>query len=427
MKPIIRTALAGLFLFAVACGDDSDANSTTNNSNDDPMVDAGMDASGSDTGNTGDTGQPDPFAAERLFELGDYEVGYDEVEFTYQPTGSEEMRTIPVKIWYPAAPESGAAGASYQVGGIVNVPTEIALDAPPINEEGPFPLAIYSHGFGGEGLLAYPYAEFFASHGWVTISPNHVGNTALDALLGNLIAYAQVVLWRYEDIVRMMDAAETGFGDEALAAGIDMERVLLYGHSFGGYTTLAVGGADVSLEAMQATCVAADDQPSCTFLEDTDVAAAFNAGFGDDRVDAIVPQAPAAFGIFADGEIADGIDVPTMVQTADNDQTTTLEAQSRPTWEALDGPDDIWVRMPTGGHYTFITICDDLSDELLMQFRDDAPEDGCNDTFIPVSEAVPVLNAYLYGFANVHVLGVTEWTETIEGMPLDERFTVETK
>ncbi len=434
MQRIATYLLLTSALAIAACGDDDttknngDANATTNNATTNNATSNNATTNNSSAnGTTNNGGMEDPFAPERLFELGDYEVGYREVEFEYTPTGSTEVRTIPVKIWYPAAPESGADGARYAVGGIVNVPTEIALASPPPASDGPFPVAVYSHGFGGEGLLAYPFGEFFASHGWVTVSPNHVGNTALDALNDSLIPFAQVVLWRHEDIVNLLDATAEGFGEDDLGAIADMERVLMYGHSFGAYTTLAVGGADVDFSRMQATCQAQNDQASCDFLAQAEVEAAFTAGFGDDRIDAIVPQAPAAVDLFGTNQLADGINVPTMIQTGDIDATTTLEGQSQPAWLSIDGMDDVWVRMPMGGHYSFITICDDLPEALLLQFRPDANDDGCGENFIPTSEAVPVLNAYLFAFGEAHVLGVQEWISVIEGMPLNAGFTIETK
>ena len=51
---------------------------------------------------------------------------------------------------------------------------------------------MHSHGNGGEGLLAYPYGELMASHGWILVAPNHTGNTAFDE-------YRDETLRRLED------------------------------------------------------------------------------------------------------------------------------------------------------------------------------------------------------------------------------------
>jgi hypothetical protein len=84
----------------------------------------------------------------------------------------------------------------------------------------------------------------------------------------------------------------------------------------------------------------------------------------------------------------------------------------------MDNPDDLWVEMPLGAHYSFITICHDLSAELLDFFRPDAGQDGCGPEFIDTTEAVPVLAAYVLAFGRRHVLGETEWEAVLTGPPL---------
>jgi hypothetical protein len=74
--------------------------------------------------------------------------------------------------------------------------------------------------------------------------------------------------------------------------------------------------------------------------------------------------------------------------------------------------------MPLGAHFSFITICHDLEPDVLDLFRPNAGEDGCGDGFIPTTEAVPVLAAYLLAFGRRHVLGQTEWDRILTGPPL---------
>ena len=107
-----------------------------------------------------------------------------------------------------------------------------------------------------------------------------------------------------------------------------------------------------------------------------------------------------------------------MLMSGRLDQTTTYEEQAVPAWMGIDHPDDFWVEMPEGAHFTFITICHDLTEDLLLFFRPDANEDGCGPGFIPTTEAVPVLAAYVLGFGRRHVLGETEWDAILKGPPL---------
>lgn len=111
------------------------------------------------------------------------------------------------------------------------------------------------------------------------------------------------------------------------------------------------------------------------------------------------------------------------------DQTTTQEESAEPAWSNLDHPDDLWVEMPKGAHFTFITICHDLTPDLLDFFRPDAGQDGCGEEFIDTREAIPVLAAYVFAFGRRHVLGQTEWDAVLEGPPLGKEgdFIIRTK
>ena len=114
-----------------------------------------------------------------------------------------------------------------------------------------FPFAVYSHGNGGEGLLAYPYGELMASHGWIVVGPNHTGNTAFD-FLETPDPGTRSALDRPNDITAVIDEFEAGLSGDELAGKADTSGVFVFGHSFGGYTTFTSGGADVDFDAANA-------------------------------------------------------------------------------------------------------------------------------------------------------------------------------
>ncbi len=395
---------------------------------DDPGEELGDDGDGETAGDgdgdgdgdeDGDPGPDRDALIAELSERGPYEVGYKQLELSYVPPGSVEERTIPVLVWYPAAADSDAGPATYAVGNIVELPPSSvgALDAPPISDDGPFPVAVYSHGSGGEGLLAYPYAERFASHGWISFSPGHIGNTALDALDGTSDPFIEIAVNRPHDISAILDEAEGGFGGDEVASATDLSSVFMFGHSFGGYTTFSIGGATLDYDALLAACAPSD----CAYLEQPDVAAAFAEGFGDSRVDAIAPQAPALIANFTAGDLA-GLPVPTMLQSGKLDITTLDANEAMPAWGMIDDPGDVWINLPFGGHYSFIAICHDLDPELLALFQPDSVNDGCGPEFTPTTETVPVLTTYLLAFARLEVLGEAQWSVILEGETLHPEF-----
>jgi predicted dienelactone hydrolase len=394
-------AAAILFSSILGCGSDSGTTGA-----------GGTAGSGGSGGSGGAEANPD-----ELFESGPYEVGYREFPITYSAAASGDDRELLLRVWYPAAPDSGADPARYALSnGTINIALAagIALDAPPVNEAGDFPFAVYSHGNGGEGLLAYPYGELMASHGWIVVGPNHTGNTAFD-FLDTPDPGTRSALDRPNDITAVIDEFEAGLSDDDLSGKADTSGVFVFGHSFGGYTTFTSGGADVDFDSANAGCEGSMSA-SCEVLDDPDVEAAYRAGFGDPRIVALAPQAPALVSI-AEGELAD-LGIPTMLMTGRLDQTTPQETSAEPSWAGVDDPDDLWVEMPLGAHFSFITICYDLDPALLALFQPDAGEDGCGPQFIDAEEAVPVLSAYVLAFGRRHVLGETEWDAVLTGPPL---------
>lgn len=352
---------------------------------------------------------PDP---ETLFVQGEHEVGYRRVETSYTPAGGE-ARTLPVHVWYPAV-SGGEVKATYTVAAIVERASEVAL-ASPVPSEGTWPLVVYSHGSGGEGLLAYPYAEHLASHGFVVLAPDHLGNTARDGIGGGFAPVVRLLVDRPSDVRATLDLAQAGVFE-----GLDVrsDEALVVGHSFGGYTALAVAGACLDVEAVASACADFGEDGSCDLLGDVEVGQALQQGFADPRVVAVIPQAPAFIPELEAGTLA-ALEPPVMLQTGRRDQSTTQEQQAAPAWAGLDGEQDLWVELPDGGHYSFVTVCDDLSRVLLDAFLDGVDEDGCGDTFTPVSQSVPALRAYVHAFALLHLEGESRWEDVLAGEALD--------
>ncbi len=83
--------------------------------------------------------------------------------------------------------------------------------------------------------------------------------------------------------------------------------------------------------------------------------------------------------------------------------------------------------MPLGGHFSFISICTDLSADVLNLFRPNAPDDGCSEDFIDSQLAVSTLTAYLHAFSRRHILNENTWDDILRGEPFSTGFVITPK
>jgi dienelactone hydrolase len=125
---------------------------------------------------------------------------------------------------------------------------EVAVWLPP-QGAGPAPLVLFSHGFAGCKTQSSYLMHAIAQHGFVVAAPDHEDNhCAAEAPPDKLPeAFYNRASWspnfyrgRRDDLAALPAALEA---DPAYAGLIDPDRIVLVGHSLGGYTVLALAGA----------------------------------------------------------------------------------------------------------------------------------------------------------------------------------------
>lgn len=113
---------------------------------------------------------------------------------------------------------------------------------------GKCPLVIFSHGFHGFNGQSVFIMQALARTGYLVIAPNHKDAIGGGGLLSKPEqSFRQPQLWnestykgRGDDIKRLIVALQA---DPQWNSRIDWTKVALAGHSLGGYTVLALGGA----------------------------------------------------------------------------------------------------------------------------------------------------------------------------------------
>ena len=326
-------------------------------------------------------------------EAGYYGVGYRSIDFAYTPDGFAEERALRASVWYPTRDRAGEPARYSRI-----LPRETVFDSASVAIDAPAPVMLFSHGNQAFAEQSYFLTEFFASHGWIVIAPSHEGNTIFD----NGERPSEMFEWRPQDVSRALDAVRDLPEEDALS-GLLSDDVILSGHSYGGYTTLAVAGGSYDVEAIDADCGIVDDDEGCAYF--AAARARYEAGFRDERVKVAIPMAPGNARALGGG-VAE-IPIPVMHMTALLDKQTTEESSGTPFWAALDGPDDLRVQFLTAGHLTFSDGCTLVPGT----FQDD----GCGPEFLDSELAHQFINAYAMAYARKHLWGDTEYDDLLGG------------
>lgn len=169
-------------------------------------------------------------------------VGYTRCEAgigerTYHYKDTLRNRPLTVELWYPT-PATAAPDNKFQP-----FVREITVTGAPISA-GKHPLVLLSHGTGGSRTSLEWLADALVNAGYMVAAVDHWGNTT-----DNKIAIDFMTPWeRPKDISYILTCM---LKDKELNAAIDKKRIGAAGFSIGGYTILALAGADVSLDALK--------------------------------------------------------------------------------------------------------------------------------------------------------------------------------
>lgn len=213
----------------------------------------------------------------------------------------DDKRKLVVQIWYPTNvlsqnkypymdnPDKRLGPLSQQlelpvfmIRHIQNIRTNSILNAPIHPDVDKLPVIIFSHGLGGMKAQNTAHIEELVSQGYFVISPDHPydanitifddgsvanyrsGITFLQAKRGKGVKLTEQDFWdfrlpqintRTADIRYLLDELENRKeSSQSLWSKIDLDRIGIFGHSYGGATSVMVSHIDKRIDA----CISLD-------------------------------------------------------------------------------------------------------------------------------------------------------------------------
>ncbi|PSN14807.1 dienelactone hydrolase [filamentous cyanobacterium CCT1] len=173
---------------------------------------------------------------------------------------------------------------------------------------GQLPIVVVSHGL-GDSRTSFLDLERMATYGFVVALPEHIGSNSSQkaALLSGLdhdLLNPREFLDRPLDISFLLDELERTNASQ-YQGKLNVQQVAVIGHSFGGYTALALAGATIDFASLSEECTPeanillnAAQLLECRALELRDDPAVAQRlgieGVGDDRVKAVIAFAPVS-------------------------------------------------------------------------------------------------------------------------------------
>jgi predicted dienelactone hydrolase len=206
-------------------------------------------------------------------------------------SGLDEPRQFVVQLWYPAMPSAGAAPAPWmpdarRLGRLIStwikmprffldhlglVKSHSYLDAPLERSGGPYPVLIFSHGWGGFRAQNTYQTQELASQGYVVVGLEHPYGSMVTVLPDGRVAKNNPAALPYNDprpeylpaarrlagqwagdirsALDYLGELNRGDPDGRFTGSLDLDKLGLFGHSTGAGAVLEFAGTDARAKA----------------------------------------------------------------------------------------------------------------------------------------------------------------------------------
>jgi len=255
-------------------------------------------------------------------------------------------------------PERASRNRSFLADIYLPVPPSLNPNQP--TPAGKAPLIVISHGLGSDRSTYAYLAQQLASYGFAVAVPEHPGSSAqqIQALISggaNEVTAPTEFVDRPLDIRYLLDQLETlSQTDPRFAGRIDLKQVGVIGQSLGGYTALALAGAEINQKQLAQDCQNTDTLNLSLLLQCRALQLPqTEPTFRDDRVKAVIAINPIGSSLLGKTDLSK-IKIPVLIisGTADTVAPALLEQILPFTW--LQTPDKYLMLLEGGTHFSTI-------------------------------------------------------------------------
>ncbi len=233
----------------------------------------------------------------------------------------------------------------------------------------PVPVIIISHGLSSRPEDFGKWARHLASYGYVVALPQHPGSD-IKQTEDFLEGYSRQIFIRDEFINRPLDISytidELERRNTSLFSGkLDLENVGVAGHSFGGYTMLAIAGATPDFKALEQDCTLdIGDLNTALLLQCRALKLEQKEyNFKDERVKAVFVVNPVNSGIFSHKSLAK-IDIPVFIGAGSYDPATPFIFEQVTSYPRLKVPNKYLQLQEGQAHVDFSQLDAGITDML---------------------------------------------------------------
>ena len=239
------------------------------------------------------------------------------------------------------------------------------------------PVIVISHGIGTDSNNFRYLANHLATNGFAVVVPNHPGSDTkqVESLMNGSaseVAQPEEFINRPLDVKFVLDELEKlNKTDSRLNNVLDLQRIGVFGQSFGGYTALALAGAKINLEKIQQNCNQKALKQTwnmslllqCRMQELQPNKPVKQYNLYDERIKAVIAVNPITSIIFGETGLSE-IKTPVMMVASSEDTVAPALYEQILPFSWISNPQKYLVQMEGATHFSAIGDGKDSSEQV---------------------------------------------------------------